>query len=168
MSDHHDKQELERRLWKRLSDHAAGMLGLHDRDMHMQPMHPYVDEELKTLWFITSRDTDLVSAIGVGATAHFTVTDDDKGFYACMRGPIVQSSDSKKLDEIWSMVAASWFEGGRDDPNIVLLEMPLSDALVWASDESGLEFAIQIARANIMGGTPDVGTRAHLEFSTAA
>ncbi|PTX54342.1 general stress protein 26 [Litoreibacter ponti] len=156
-------------LFDRLDDLRAGMLGIEGSGQHMQPMSHYVDREGQTLYFITSAQTDLFKAIGnAGNTAHFTVQSTSQDYYACMSGPITQSMDEAKLDEIWSAMAAAWFEEGRQDPDVVLLQMPLREAAVWASSKNPFVFGLEILKGNRDGETADVGEHQVINFPAAA
>ncbi len=145
-------------LFEQLDESRVGMLGVVDSDQHMQPMTHYTDPDTGQLWFITSTDTDLVRAVGLGARAHHCVMSPDGGFYACLSGTLEQSEDREKLDEIWSAVASAWFDEGREDPEVTLLRFALQEAAVWASTDSSVVFGLEVARANLeTDHKPDVG-----------
>lgn len=151
-------------LFDKLRDVRAGMLGVKGHSGHMRPMSHFADAEEAVIWFITSRKTDLATDVGQGSTAHYCVVDDGDGFYACVNGPILPYDDSAKLDDLWNVVAAAWFEG-RDDPDLMLLKMSLAEAEVWRSTDSGFHFGLEIARANMNPDKePDVGSHDRLTF----
>ena len=158
----------EQQLWDRLDRQRAGMLGVAGDAGHMQPMSHFADTKLKTLYFVISRDAGLVRDIGQGAMAEYVIIGQDEDYHASLRGPIRQSENREKLEEIWNSLVSAWFERGPEDPNVVLLEMPLRDAAIWASTDSRVEFALEIAKAHVTGDDPDVGVRTHIDFATAA
>lgn len=145
-------------LFDQLGQVKAGMLGVEGSGQHLQPMTPHVERDTGIIWFLTSRDTDLVKATGMGATAHFTFIGKDHDYYACMSGALSQEEDEDKIDEIWSAVAAAWFDGGREDHAVTLLKFTLREAAIWSSSSNPLKFAFEIARANVSEDTPDLGT----------
>ncbi|MDF0600332.1 pyridoxamine 5'-phosphate oxidase family protein [Psychromarinibacter sp. C21-152] len=156
-------------LFDELERVHAGMLGVDGSGRHMQPMTHFLDRDARCLRFITASDTDLVAEIGLGAQAQFCVIGKDHDFYACLKGPVTVSEDREKLDELWSSVAEAWFEDGREDTKVTLLEMPVAEAAVWSSTGSTLTFAWEIAKANVADGkTPDVGEHKIIDFRTAA
>jgi len=156
-------------LFDLLDELRAGMLGIAGSSQHMQPMTHHIDRNTAELWFITSKQTDLVRSVGVGNTAHFTVTGPDHRTWASLSGPITQSNDTAKLDEMWSTVAAAWFDEGRNDPDICLLHMPLHEAALWTSTGNPLVFGLEIARANLsQDHKPDVGEHVIIAFDRAA
>lgn len=140
------------------------MLGVIGSGQHLQPMSPYPDRDAGIVWFITSRQTDLARAVGLGATAHFAFTGKNDDYYACMRGPIAQVEDEAKIDEIWNAVAAAWFEEGREDHDVCLLRLTLSDASVWATSNNPITFGFEIARANMSHDRAHLGAHRTIEW----
>ncbi|SLN53416.1 General stress protein 26 [Aquimixticola soesokkakensis] len=156
-------------LFEQMDDTRAGMLGVMGSGQHMQPMTHFVDRGARKVYFITSKDTDLVKAVGEGDVAHYCVTSTKQDFYACLKGSLRISKDAAKLDELWSSVVAAWFDGGKQDPDVCLLELDLIDAALWASTRNPLVFGLEIARANRdETHTPDVGEHLVVKFDKAA
>lgn len=156
-----DQGEARAELFARLADTRAGMLGV-DGTGRMRPMSHFADEDAGVVWFITSRTADLAAEVGQGATAHYCLVADH--FYAVISGTVSPSEDDTKLDDLWGPVAAAWFKG-REDPDILLLKMPMREAELWTSTESSLHFGLEIARANLDSDhAPDIGTHQKIRF----
>jgi general stress protein 26 len=152
-------------LWDELDKVHAGMLGVEGSGQHMQPMAPQLDPEGRRIWFFSRDDSDLARAAGSGAKAHFCVIGEDHDYHACLSGALRQNRDQARIDAFWSPVVAAWFEGGKADPALTLLELELSDAAIWASSNP-IRFGWEIAKANVTEGEPDVGVRTHVRFGT--
>ncbi|MBY6201121.1 pyridoxamine 5'-phosphate oxidase family protein [Maritalea mobilis] len=169
MTDHTPTEKLRRALFDTLGDERTGMLGLEGTRDHMQPMTHFFDPDRQVLWFISGQDTDLVRQIkGAPRTAHFTVTAGDRSLYACISGLITQTNDREKLEEVWSPMAAMWFDGGIDDPNVALLCMPLDEAAVWTVEAGALRFGLEMVRGAAGDHDPEVGDHGVLEFRHTA
>jgi general stress protein 26 len=152
-------------LFDTMDDVPSGMLGVVGSDQHMQPMTHFADRDLAEVWFITSKATDLVRAVGQGARAQYCLASGNGDFFACLAGTIEQSTDSAKLDELWSPVASAWFDEGREDPDVCLLKLTLLDAGVWATTDSTAAFGLEIARANLQSShKPDLGRHCIVRF----
>jgi len=161
---HRSDKEVIGEFFGELSKLRAGMLGVMDRENRMRPMTHFVDEETRTLWFLTSRSADLSAEVGAGAVAHYCLMDDSSGYYAWISGTLRPSENAGKIDEFWSATTAAWFTG-RDDPDLLLLEMPLREAEVWSSTDSRVQFGIEIARANLDAEKqPDIGSHQTIRF----
>lgn len=151
-------------LWDQLNSVHAGMLGVEGSGQHMQPMAPQVDRDANRIWFYSRKDSDLIKAAGEGAKAHFCIVGERHDYHACMSGELVENADQKKIDAFWSPIIAAWYDGGKSDPNLTLLEFRLKNAAVWASSANPVKFGWEIAKANLSSGEPDLGARANIQF----
>lgn len=155
MSDR--KQE----FWDRLEGVNAGMTGL-ESDLRFLPMSHNADAKAGRLWFISAKGQHLVDACETGPQEALHIVT-DSGIHANIRGTLSLSNDAAKLDEIWNAVASSWFEDGKRDPDIRLLEFTPAQAEVWLTP-GGLGFLFQIAKSKVTGDKPDMGETFTLTF----
>ena len=157
MTDHNHQ------FWSRLDDINSGMLGV-TQDSRLVPMSHYTDRKVGVLWFITAKDTDLARSVASGSQdAMHVVSDGGQGLYARIHGTLSLSDNRAKLDELWNAVASSWFEDGKQDPDVQLLRLDLTEAEVWATGGS-MAFLYQIAKSKITGDKPDMGDHYSLTF----
>lgn len=144
-------------FWRRLKGINAGMLGLRSDQQFLPMSHQIAEDDDRTLWFITARGTHLVEALGGGPQeAMHLVAEGGGKLYARIEGRLELSNDQAKLDEIWSQVAASWFEEGREDPDLRLLKFTISGGEVWTTT-GGIGFLYEVAKARVTGIKPDMG-----------
>lgn len=130
--------EIEERFWKELKDSPFIMLGIEGaRDGATQPMTAHFDDGQGPLWFFTARDHDIVHALGQSDRAIGAYASKGHDLYASIRGRLSTSEDRAVIDKYWNPVAASWYEGGKDDPKLVLLRLEPDDAKIWLSDVGG-------------------------------
>lgn len=155
-------------LWTQLDRHRVGMLSVHGSRQHPQPMSLFADRESGTIRFLTSLDTDLVSDIGAGATGQLTLLDDSKGYYASLRGPMKVTSDEATIRDLWSVMAAAWFEHGEDDPKIRVIELEPEEAAVWANESNAVLVGLKLLQAGMSEGEsePDVGVHHVLKLAS--
>ncbi|KAF0677207.1 pyridoxamine 5'-phosphate oxidase family protein [Profundibacterium mesophilum] len=154
-----------KRIFKELDDVRAGMLGIEGSEQLSQPMTHHAFPEEGVLRFITSRQTDLAEAIGSGRTARYVVISKNHDFWMTLRGEMTVSNDREKIDEIWSRVSAAWFDEGREDPEVTMLELRLTDGSAWAATGNPLVFGWEILRANMdEEHKPEIGEQAEIRF----
>ncbi|NIZ12094.1 pyridoxamine 5'-phosphate oxidase family protein [Phaeobacter sp. HF9A] len=163
-------QEAAEQLWRRLEDTRAGMLFVDDSAQHPQPMTHFADPESGAIWFITSADTDLVAAVGLGAEATFVYQSQKGDYHASIKGPLVVSESAEKLDSLWSAPVAEWFEKGREDPKVTLLQLTPREAGVWASESNSILVGLKLLTAAMSedGTAPDVGVHRVINFRDVA
>lgn len=61
----------------------------------------------------------------------------DHELFASVHGRLSLDTDPDVIDELWNPYVEAWFEGGRDDPELVLLRFDADRAEIW-ENESGL------------------------------
>ena len=160
-----DPQQIEARLWKDLEDHRVRMLGLAGGKPHqLQPMTAFWDEETRSLWFYTAKDTDLLREVGAGGAGQFVFINKDHSLWASLGGELSEENDRGRIDKFWSPFVAAWFPDGKDDPKLTLLRFHPTDADVWINDKGPVRFGLEILKGNAPGKTADGGAREHLKL----
>lgn len=140
------------------------MLGLLGDSHHFQPMTAFVERDGDTLWFFTRKDTDLAQAVATNAGAGAVFTFTDRKLQACIDGRLSLTHDRDRIERFWNPHVAAWYPGGKDDPQLTLLRLDVSEAGVWITEGGLLKYAFEVAKANTSKHTPDVGERRDLNF----
>ena len=123
--------DIKKQFWKALADSPYLMVGTTGSREHHIPMNAQLDKDANSaFWFFTSTDNRLAN--GGPAMAQFA----SKGheLFACIAGTLVVENDRAVLDRLWSNGVAAWYDGGKDDPKLVLLRFDLADAEIWTAD----------------------------------
>jgi general stress protein 26 len=143
-------QELERKFWDALASDRTMMLGLHAADEgHTRPMTAILDGDRGSIWFFTVKDNAMVGQLTDGHRAVATFTAKDHDLFATLHGQLLIEGNPAMIDRLWSSSVAAWYEGGRNDPNIVLLRLDPEQAEIWES-ASGLLAGLKM----MLGGNP--------------
>jgi len=151
-------------FWQQVEDATAGMLGLEDNGLHFQPMSPHADRANAQIWFFAKKSSELVTSVGQGRRAQFIVIGPDHDFHASATGTLEQIHDPEVIDRYWSVITSAWFEGGKTNPNLIMLRLSLKDASIWASANNPVVFGWQIAKASLSSAEPDIGMKAEIRF----
>lgn len=126
-------KEIRERFWHEMEQSPFLMVALEGAPGHSLPMTAQLDRNANhAFWFYTSRDNRL--AAGGAAMAQFVAK--DHYLFACIDGTLVQETDPAVIDRYWSRDVASWYPGGRDDPNLLMLRFDLGHAEIWRADMS--------------------------------
>lgn len=157
--------DLKHEFWDRLEKVNGAMLGIKGQG-RLVAMSPQLDDDLPGhVWFITAKGTDLAKGVAAGPQqAQFVVCNDGAGLYADVEGTLSHSTDREALDEVWSFVADAWFEGGKSDPDVCLLQFTPKTAEISVTPASGVKFLYEIAKANLTGNKPDQGQQGVVTF----
>lgn len=129
--------DLEKRFWKALKSDRTVMLGLDGvEDGHTRPMTVLCDGDRSPLWIFTARDNGIVQRLAEGHRAIATFTSKGHDLYATLHGNLVIDNDRAAIDRLWNPFVAAWYEGGKDDPKLVLLRFDAERAEIWRDGSS--------------------------------
>jgi general stress protein 26 len=134
--------ELEKKFWKALASDRTVMLGLSGlEEGHTQPMTAQIlheEDERGPIWFFTSKDTDLVQAMGSGHRANLQFSAKGHDLFASVQGELMLDNDRALIDRLWNRFVAAWYEGGKDDPKLQLIRFEPYQAQIWLNENSML------------------------------
>ena len=127
--DQGNPKELREKFWTSLEASPFLMLQCDSDPTSLAPMTAQLDRDADhAIWFFTSRDSHFAAA--GAATAVFVSKDHE--LFARFGGTLVEEQDRARLDKAWSPFVASWYPGGKDDSNLLLLRMDLGNAVIWS------------------------------------
>ena len=149
----HDPNKLIEDFWDHIDDTRAVML---DIDGRMMPMSPQLDDDERVIWFITAEGTDAYKAAQGSGRVRLVAADSSAKLYADVQGSLTVANNPDKLDEIWSPVAAAWFDDGREDDDVRLLAFRPTEGEIWTTDGAA-GFLYEVAKANMTEAKPDMG-----------
>jgi general stress protein 26 len=152
-------------FWDRIGDVRAGMLA--PEGERATPMAPQADRDANAIWFITAEGTAADTAAKSGAKTQFQVADAKANLYATIDGTLTEVHDEQKLDEMWNVFAAAWFENGREDSKVRLIKFTPQEGEIWATEKT-VGYLYEIAKANLSDDTPDGGEHGRVTFPKAA
>lgn len=139
--DEGNASELKTKFWKALSDSPFLFLQRDDDPSSAVPMTAQTDKDADSaIWFFSTKDSDFAKLGPV------TAMYEGKGHdvYARFHGSLFIEDNQDRFDQFWSNFVEAWYEGGKDDPNILFLRMDLRDAEIW-SGELGVLTAAKMA-----------------------
>lgn len=148
-------------FWKRLDRVRTGLLMVGERHV---PMSHYAQADEEAIYFITAAGTPMVEAATSGGTHQYLICSDGEGLYADITGELTLETSREKLDEHWDRLAAAWFDGDKDDPDIRMLRLMPGSAEVWITQNNALSFLYQEAKGNLTDEQPDMGRHETLAF----
>lgn len=147
-------------FWTRAKELKTIMLELDGRSV---PMTPYADRNEGVIWFITAEGTEAYTSAKGSGRARVIASDMSAKIFADIRGSLTVADNPDKLDELWSPVAAMWFEDGREDDDVRLLAFRPTEGEVWATDGAA-GFIYEVAKSHITDETPDLGDHGRVHF----
>ena len=126
------KAEIREEFWHALEKSPYVMISLRGTGaVHAEPMTVMLDRDARhTVWFFTSKQNRIAG--GGRAMAQFASKGHD--VFACLSGSLSTETNPAIRDKHWSKMVESWFPGGKNDPNLLMLRFEIDDAEVWTAD----------------------------------
>lgn len=128
--------EIRATLWKALRSDSVVMLGLEGAWAEApRPMTAIMEAEAEEgpVWFFTARSTELARQLIPNGPAMFTFASKGHDVFATVHGTMSEEADRAMVDRLWSPFVAAWYEGGKDDPDLLLLKFEPQRAEIWLS-----------------------------------
>ncbi len=136
--DDGNADELKNKFWNALADSPFVFLQRDDDPTSTVPMTAQLDKDADSaIWFFTTKDHDFAKLGRVTAT--FSGKEHD--VFARFKGTLAIEGDQGRFEQFWNNFVKAWYEGGKDDPDILFLRMDLDDAEIWSGDLSLLTTA---------------------------
>lgn len=131
--------EIEAKLWAAIRSDRTILLGLEKVEHGLgQPMTALLEEgaERGPLWIFTSKETDLVKALGARAPSTVHFASKNHAVFATLTGKLVADNDKAVIERLWNPFVAAWYEKGKDDPKLQLLRFDPDHARIWLNENS--------------------------------
>lgn len=143
-----DAAELRTKFWNALAESPFVMLQAGEGPDSAAPMTAQLDRDANhAIWFFTTR----TSQFGSGGPAHATFASSGHEVFARFAGTLVEETDPARLDRHWNSFVASWYPGGRNDPELLFLRMDLGEATIWSGKLGLLDSAKMVLGLNVSG-----------------
>jgi general stress protein 26 len=132
--------DLEAKFWKSLKHDRTAMLGLTGVDNgHARPMTAQLDSDEARrgpIYFFTSKDTELVQAMGGSHRAMLHFASKGHDLFASVEGVLSLHNDRATIERLWNPFVAAWYEGGKTDPKLQLIRLDGEAAQIWLNENS--------------------------------
>lgn len=116
-----------------------------DAQLRARPMTLVQDAYDGTLFFFSSHSDAKVFEIEHDRDVCVSFSDPNSGVYVSLTGKGNVNTDSTVIDRYWSDDMAAWFEQGKEDPNLAMIEVKISKGEHWNVKENKLAQYLETA-----------------------
>lgn len=135
-------------------DHAMLATRRGSSELRSRPMQVAGIDERCHIWFISSISSGKLEEMTEFPSVNVSFQDGQR--FASVSGVVRVTRDREALDKYWTTSQAVWFEQGRQDPELVLIEVVPTYAEFWdRSGSGGLKFLLLEAQALMSGDKPE-------------
>jgi general stress protein 26 len=164
---HHASPEEQSKVLAKIRKIRIAMLTTQaaDDSLTSRPMTLQQAEDDGTLWFFTSAHTALDDTIRRDAQVNVSFADTSDSFYMSTTARATFVDDRKKMESLWSPLAAAWFPEGPTDPTLRLLRVEAEKIDYWRSHGGKIVQMLAIAKAAAHHTMPGPETGEHGTFA---
>lgn len=151
-------QEQSQEIWDLIKGIKVAMLTTQDGDiLRARPMHHAQEEFDGTLWFFTAKSSGKAEELQQQNQVCLSYADPNSETYVSLSGDVGFTDDKTLIDKFWNSFVSAWFPKGKDDPDVTLMEIRVTQAESWDSTSNSMIQLYEIAKANMTGEQPDLG-----------
>ncbi len=138
--------ELKNKFWHAMADSPFIMLQLDGDSKTAVPMTAQLDKDANsTIWFFTQKNSSFAKLGPVTATLEGKGHD----LFARFHGNLSVETSQERFDQFWNNFVEAWYDGGKQDPDILFLRMDLGNAEIWDGDIGLLNVAKMALGMNV-------------------
>ena len=118
-----------------------------------RPMATQEVDDDGNIWFMSSKRSNKHIDIEADDRVQLFYSHTGNYEYLSIYGSAEIVNDKNKIEELWTPMAKTWFEQGKDDPDIELIKVTPEDAYYWDTKNSKMVSLIKFAMGSV-GITP--------------
>jgi len=126
--------------------------------LRSRPMATNKIQEDGIIWFFTEKSSSKSQEVNQTSSVNISYADTDKELYVSVSGKASLIDDRQKIDELWTPVLKAWFPNGKEDPNIALLKIEISQAEYWDAPGNKVIQLVGMLKAAATGKPYEAGT----------
>ena len=132
--------------------------------MMTRPMYTQGVDDDGTVWFFSGANSHKNQDIAKDSKVELLYANQSSNAYLALVGHASLSRDQKKIDELWSQFAKTWFPEGKDDPNLMLIAVKPTVGHYWDTKHNRMVQLAGIAIGAITGQQLDDGREGNLKL----
>lgn len=118
------------------------------------------------VWFATGFDSEKVREIEADPQVNVSFQDDGANRYVSIHGRARIVRDRAKIDALWSPAMKIFFPGGKDDPNLCLVQVQAEGGEYWDGPGSALGKLVYLATAAVTGNPGAMSEHATVDLGS--
>ncbi len=137
-----------------------GMLCTHPDDtrhVHAIPMSTQEVDDKGNIWFLFSSESETYRNLQRDKTICLLYANPGSYQFLSIHGNTEVSKDQERIDKYWSNMMKTWFEGGKEDSNLLVLKVIPAEAHYWDTKSNKLVTVVKTAINSIADEPMEIG-----------
>ncbi|MDP4624622.1 MAG: pyridoxamine 5'-phosphate oxidase family protein [Akkermansiaceae bacterium] len=135
---------------------------LEQAPFHVIPMRVQEADYEGNLWFFSSKDSTHNAHVREDPRVQLIFANSPDMEFMTVFGNASISTDKDKIDRLWDEMVGSWFEGGKEDPNISLICVQPALAHYWDTEDGKIVTTAKMLTRAVTGSDIDPGVEGSL------
>jgi general stress protein 26 len=137
--------------------------GVDEFPFSTRPMSTQEVDEEGNLWFLSNKESHKNSDIQSDGKVQLIYNNTSSYSFLSVAGTASVLYDKAKIDELWKPLFKTWFQEGKDDPNITLIKIRPTEAHYWETKDGKIVSFLKMAAGAITGKEFDTGVEGDLQ-----
>jgi general stress protein 26 len=146
-------------------DQTAMLCTFVDGNVLPRPMATSGIDQDGRFWFMSRKDSRKNAHIQANPKVQLMYSVGDKSEYLSVVGHAVVSHDMKKIEELWSPWAKTWFPGGPQDPDLTLIAVTPTGGYSWDTKHGRMVALLGMIVGAVTGKQTDDSVEGQLALS---
>lgn len=129
-----------------------------------RPMATLNVDDQGRVWFLSDKQSDKNQDLKHSRKVQLIYAKPSSTEFLSIRGTAFETRDSATIDELWNQMAAAWFKGGKDDPNLSAVCVTPVEARYWDTKHGKIISLLKIAAAAMSKKVMDDGVEGRLDI----
>lgn len=163
MSAHDESRDT---IWTLIKDARVAMLTSLDHGrLRSRPMVACQDDfDDGCLWFFTRADSPKADQVEHEHEVNVAYANAPDNSYVSLSGTAHMLRDRAAIDAHWSDAVKAWFPDGKDDRQLAMLKVEVSQAQYWDAPSSRMVVAFDYLKARLGGDRPELGEHRKIDL----
>lgn len=125
------------------------------RPVPVRPMSVLQVDDRANLWFLSSKSSNKNFEINHDNEVQLIFSKNADAHFLSLFGKATIYTDRSHVEEIWTPIAKTWFEEGKDDPEATVIKVEPIEAYYWDTKHGKMVSMINYALGAIVGTSID-------------
>jgi general stress protein 26 len=137
---------------------------LEKRPLTSRPMSTQEVDAWGNLWFFSADSSHKNRDIDRNNEVQLFYSNADTSEYLTVYGRAEIVKDSQKINDLWNPMLKTWFNEGKDDPEIMLIKVTPEDAYYWDTKNNKVVQLVKMLVGSVVGKQLDDGVEGDIKF----
>ncbi|RZJ66390.1 MAG: general stress protein [Flavobacterium sp.] len=115
------------------------------------------------LWFMSAKDSAKNQQIENDNRVQIFFAKPQDTEFLSVYGKATITTDRQIINDVWNPIANAWFKEGKEDPNVTVIKVDVSEAYYWDTKFGKFVSLVNIAIAAVTGTHRDTGIEGTLK-----